>query len=72
LKCGFELENQSYYERSFEYPIELTPNGFSNGKWWLSIVTGYGSQPVTLSIKNLHQLQNLIFALTNEELEINL
>tara|TARA_R110000782_G_scaffold92687_1_gene176086 strand:+ start:847 stop:1218 length:372 start_codon:yes stop_codon:yes gene_type:complete len=67
LKCGFEsFDCLCMY---LENDIELS---FEDGNIYLSAGT-YTQTPSELNhIKYLHQFQNLIFALTNEELEINL
>ena len=64
LKCGFEEEFGGiiYYNRN--RGIEFN---FSNG-WCMASI---GEYEIT-SVKYLHQLQNLYFALTEEDLEINL
>ncbi len=64
LKCGFEEEFGGiiYYNRN--RGIEFN---FSNG-WCMASI---GEYEIT-SVKYLHQLQNLYFALTGEDLEINL
>lgn len=61
LKCGFRLlENKTYVHKRIAFFVILNENGFDLNFW-------QGS-----SFKHLHQLQNLYFALTNEELQINL
>lgn len=64
LKCGFEEEFGGiiYYNRN--RGIEFN---FSSG-WCMASI---GEYEIT-SVKYLHQLQNLYFALTGEDLEINL
>lgn len=64
LKCGFEEEFGGiiYYNRN--RGIEFN---FSN-EWCMASI---GEYEIT-SVKYLHQLQNLYFALTGEDLEINL
>ena len=68
LKCGFEQDGDNDY-------LQLYINDALNILWlgYLSIeVNGYF---VALSEKEqlyLHQLQNIYFALTGEELEVNL
>jgi hypothetical protein len=53
--------------------MKISINSFSgtlekDSSWFISILTGYGSQPVTLVKQYVHQLQNLYFALAGEEL----
>ncbi len=76
LKFGFVKHNilDYYFMACGEYEIRVVINSFSGGldsdsKWFISIQTGYGSQPVTLVRMYVHQLQNLYFALTGEELQ---
>lgn len=59
----------------FNYKIKVAMNGFSGTledipSWFISIINTYGSQPITVTKKHIHQLQNLIFALTGEELKL--
>ena len=75
---GFKKDEiRPIYKKSFdEYAIEITVNVFSGSlekdeSWFVSILTGYGSQPVTLTKQYVHQLQNLYFVLTGEELTTN-
>jgi hypothetical protein len=64
LKCGFVKGFDNFYRKNKSYMIEIC--FFDKG----ILVT---NQSVCLSgIKHLHQLQNLYFALTCKELEINL
>lgn len=58
LKCGFEKGLKYFSYKDFD--IDL--------KGWF----GFNNMVANANIKHLHQLQNLYFALTNEELEINL
>ena len=67
LKCGFvQCENEYWYTNGFldlSLPIgTFCINGSKNSEAVIRI------NP----IKHLHQLQNLYFALTNEELTVNL
>ena len=73
----FEFEKHPtkdyYYHDCGEYVIRVVINAFSgtidnDSSWFISIQTGFASQPVTLVRKYVHQLQNLYFALTGEEL----
>ena len=70
LKCGFDAEPKVAYSsgEKVDYNVYkcgcLTYNSLQN-QWWIGHV-------VTTSIKYLHQLQNLYFALTNQELTITL
>jgi len=76
-KFGFEEEDRMYgwKLKCGEYTIEVKINAFSgtlnhDPKWVVSILTGYGSQPVTVIKKYIHELRNLYSALSNEELQI--
>lgn len=68
LKCGFDLINNEFYRsRNSELCLYWTVNKNKmipeyNGK---RLVTGY-------DFKHVHHLQNLYFALTGEELTVNL
>lgn len=59
LECGFEYDDAFYYKDGIF--LEYDDNSLR-----LDCMSD------SVSIKYLHQLQNLYFALTNEELEINL
>lgn len=75
LKCGFEKKNHTWSDKSVSiglffkngYYVENSREGFLfcqlhySGQGWFFKNTEY-----------LHQLQNLYFALTGQELEINL
>jgi hypothetical protein len=68
-KCGFE-------KTKYEHKIEAGTYGtiyYKNGVTSLHYAIGWESEEEEVShIKYLHQLQNLYFALTGEELNINL
>ena len=71
LKAGLEyIQNAEWEIKIPDYSIRISRNGFTDEQWFLSILTGFGSQPVTIQIKYVHQLQNLYFALTGEELTL--
>lgn len=62
-----------YYIELEEYILQVVVNGFSgtlekDPKWFISIDTGHGSQPVTITKRYVHELQNIYHALTGEEL----
>jgi len=59
LKCGFEKKDAFWFTKDI-IKIETT---LSRGRFKYA---GF------VSVKHLHQLQNLYFALTGQELEINL
>lgn len=71
LKCGFEKKDESYvFGANKQHRLR-----------WINKITGFEHRIVSLSynvaiydlhIKYLHQLQNLYFALTGEELKIEL
>jgi hypothetical protein len=71
LKCGFKLlpETETLFYIKFE-DLELTIN-IVNGKWYIEDEFSQIHRR-NHPIKYLHQLQNLYFALTGEELKINL
>ena len=78
LKFGFEKHKikEYYFKDCGDYEIQVVINAFSGTlnkepNWFISIMTGYGSQPVTLTRYYVHTLQNLYFALTGEELICN-
>ena len=65
-----------YFIELEEYILQVVVNGFSgtlkkDSSWFVSITTGFGSQPVTITKKYVHEIQNLYFALSNKELTIN-
>lgn len=81
LKCGFEECTDYYFDGKsmFFYDIHksLENSEFyiyfnENNKICLSIMEEEDIISKSLNIQYLHQLQNLYFALTNEELTINL
>lgn len=63
LKCGAKKSDDSFGGYIIYYP---NGNGMrvKNNEW--------SSQHLSVKLEYLHQLQNLYFALTNEELKINL
>lgn len=61
LKCGFEKHNKEFWFKDFF--IGLIDNSFN-------LKEGIGVY--VADVYYLHQLQNLYFALTNEELTVNL
>lgn len=70
-KCGFEEEitqDIMYHHHSGFFFFELwdKENRRSNG-YWLKFLNKFD-----LEIKYLHQLQNLYFAISGQELEVNL
>lgn len=63
IKFGFEMGKNPKIIQLFPMQLLETPNGF---EYFL----GYGFGGKFIVIKYLHQLQNLYFALTNEELKL--
>ena len=64
VKFGFE---PNIYNDEFElYPLTFDCEYTDEGNWNIS----YDSYPLSTEIKHVHQLQNLYFALTGEELTI--
>ena len=77
VKLGLEKHSVDdfYFIDLGEYILQVVVNGFSgtlekDSNWFVSINTGFGSQPVTITKRYVHQIQNLYFALTGEELTI--
>jgi len=75
LRFGFEEHkiHGYYFKDCGEYEIRIVINAFSGSldsesSWFVSIQTGYYSQPVTLVRKYVHEIQNLFFVLNEEEL----
>lgn len=71
-KCGFKKETRGNYSSSWNVYLMENFNlhqsgGFANPQYW-KITTVYNCPPII----HLHQLQNLYFALTGEELKIEL
>ena len=73
LKCGFQNNEPNYFW--------ITIKGYENDETYIyinKISSGIGifqndkENYLDIEIKYLHQLQNLYFALTNQELTINL
>ena len=68
LKCGFEVSGESFIKACFS--IEDVHNGDT---WYLYMYDEDNECDVHVGIiKYLHQLQNLYFALTGSELNINM
>jgi len=65
LKAGFEFKENAYYSQWFG-TTRIRIVGYDSNYTWLWN-TSKGTK-----LENLHQLQNLIFALTGEELNITL
>ena len=77
LKFEFKEDKirSQFFKDCGEYIMKISVNVFSGtlkkeSSWFVNILTGYGSQPVTLVKQYVHQLQNLYFELRDEELEI--
>jgi hypothetical protein len=70
LKFGFKKkERLPFFKITYlvNYSLEINPD---NGVVWLECMTATHSVNPCVNIKYVHQLQNLYFALTGEELEI--
>ena len=64
LKFGF---NANRYNDEFElYPLMFDCEYTDHGEWNIS----YDGHPLSTEVKYVHQLQNLYFALTGEELTL--
>lgn len=75
LKCGFEKKDKEWYLfPSPEIQIIVLNDDKYNGVMFYTrtIHTDYTPIYCTKHINNVHQLQNLYFALTGQELEINI
>lgn len=74
-RCGFSKEPNDDCDDCETYSISKMDGGIAPGKdgWYLRIihVDGYYQQKVGRKIEHVHQLQNLYFDLTGEELTIN-
>ena len=73
LKFGFAEDKirSQFFKSCGEYIMKISVNVFSGtlkkeSSWFVSILTGYGSQPVTLVKQYVHQIQNLYFELDKE------
>jgi len=69
LKCGFEYtdEEKEFLQLSVFRTFKLNADNSDN----FSSVT-FRINDTTIEITSIHQLQNIFFALTNQELKINL
>lgn len=67
LKCGFEKYSSSQYRKN-GVDLWQIERGSNKDEFLCNNITNIGG----LYLKYLHQLQNLYFALTGKELEINL
>lgn len=69
LRCGFEKNGKNYFSHNDKF-YHIQEDAYDcNGNF------GYclnDEKSIFLELKSLHQLQNLYFCLTGEELEINL
>ena len=74
LKCGFEwsIQHQAHKHEKFKYVIDFYNSHpqFNSSVCFLNKEHRRGEN--LICIQYLHQLQNLYFALTNEELTVNL
>ena len=74
-KFVFDIATGTYWLNMSTHYLELLPAG---GYWWptyasIPEMSSESEQRVsTCRIQSVHQLQNLYFALTGEELEVNL
>ncbi len=68
LKCGFVEKKKWFYKEKFLLGYMTTDENLQ-AEWKFGGVEGTWN---LLNIKYVHQLQNLYFALTGEELTINL
>jgi hypothetical protein len=81
LKCGFHADNYGVFEKiknnapyvsGCEIEVWIKQCEHKAEKVWdYSIGKSFGNTTHISFIKYLHQLQNLYFALTGEELQIN-
>jgi hypothetical protein len=81
-RCGFEKRN---YGKGFQYCIDCTPSGYKESAvrylgwidWdgereYIQWRPYFSGEIHSFKIEYLHQLQNLYYALTQTELEVNL
>lgn len=68
LKCGFD----KYSDHSNEITYLSKDAGYFIQVYDNSVYFGLNYEDYRKEVKYLHQLQNLYFALTSEELEVNL
>lgn len=77
-KVGFEYTNDPNFDKYanakmyFKGSVQIGCREKENNLIWRHVAYFYGYPITTNSVMHLHQLQNLYFALTGEELEINL
>lgn len=66
-KAGFmwSIYHQAFHKEGFPFDV-------NEGNEWFTLYTFKKSTHITSCLKYLHQLQNLFFALTGEELKIEL
>lgn len=82
-KCGFENDNGEFSIPNLDFDLMICCS--ENGLWCAynfghvnpgplphRIPTGMQANPICNPFKHLHQLQNLVHALTGEELTVNL
>ena len=67
VKFGFEKISQYFYKKE-KFSIELFV--LDNINWAFRFRTTEKSSIMIASIQHVHQLQNIYFALTNEEIEV--
>ena len=72
LKCGFSIVNENSAGKKYSYVIDGIFSQDFNLVLWKTTKNFGKIYRGNLEIKYLHQLQNLYFALTNEELTVNL
>jgi len=64
LKCGFEYDELNYFYSLYYNNFKLEFHFDEQYEFWLN--------DISMEVKYLHQLQNLYFALTGKELDIDL
>ena len=69
LKCGFEMEVEESYWKTYKFNDITIELDFRTGQ---KLIDVYFCGSIVSTTEYLHQLQNLYFVLTGEELEINL
>jgi hypothetical protein len=75
LKCGFIQDDRTegYEKNGVTLASNRTVTHDEDGKLYLvNYDESFGNFPISIPTKHIHQLQNLYFALTGEELDVKL
>lgn len=71
-KCGFEVDNLGYHKKKLEAHGNMIGIWLDDAIWIYNEASTQYNEITLLKPKHLHQLQNLFFALTGKELEVNI